>query len=188
MFADESISRIGRYRGIGRNGRQTQLLALLLAARLRKPWAIVWGTLVATLANHAVAEALNSWVTTFLGPTGLRLVSGVSFIAMALCMKIPDKLDNGDAAIAPLFGILATTLKMFFLAEMGDETQIASVMPAASYDAFLWVVAGTTLGMVLANAPVVWLGERITRYVPLRAVHMTAALVSLALGLFAPLG
>ena len=169
-------------------GDKMQLLALLLVARLRKSWPIVWCILVATLANHAMSEALSSWVTTFLGPTGLRLVSGVSFIAMALCMMIPDKLDNGDAAIAPLFGILATTLTMFFLAEMGDETQIASVMPAASYDAFLWVVAGTTLGMVLANAPVVWLGERITWYVPLRSVHMTAALVFLALGLFAPLG
>ncbi len=169
-------------------GDKTQLLALLLAARFRKPWPIVWGILVATLANHALAGALGAWVTTFLGPTALRWVLGVSFIAMALWVLIPDKLDEGDAVKAPRFGVFATTLVAFFLAEMGDKTQIATVMLAAQYKAYLWVVAGTTLGMMLANAPVVWLGERITRRVPIRAVHVTSAVIFLALGLYALLG
>ena len=169
-------------------GDKTQLLALLLAARFHKPWPIVWGILVATLANHALAGALGAWVTTFLGPTTLRWVLGGSFIAMALWMLIPDKLEQGDANTKPRFGVFITTLVAFFLAEMGDKTQIATVMLAAQYNAFLWVVAGTTLGMMLANAPVVWLGERITRRVPLRAVHVVSALVFLALGVFALLG
>ena len=169
-------------------GDKTQLLALLLAARFRKPWPIVWGILVATLANHALAGALGAWVTTFLGPVALRWVLGVSFIAMAVWMLIPDKLDEGDAAAAPRLGVFATTLVAFFLAEMGDKTQIATVMLAARYNAFFWVVAGTTLGMMLANAPVVWLGERITRRVPIRAVHVTSAVIFLVLGLFALLG
>jgi Ca2+/H+ antiporter, TMEM165/GDT1 family len=169
-------------------GDKTQLLALLLAARFRRPWPIVWGILVATLANHALAGALGAWVTTFLGPVALRWVLGVSFIAMAVWMLIPDKLDEADAATAPRLGVFATTLVAFFLAEMGDKTQIATVMLAARYNAFVWVVAGTTLGMMLANAPVVWLGERITRRVPIRAVHVTSAVVFLALGLFALIG
>jgi Ca2+/H+ antiporter, TMEM165/GDT1 family len=169
-------------------GDKTQLLALLLAARFRKPWPIVCGILVATLANHALAGALGAWVTTFLGPVALRWVLGLSFIAMALWMLIPDKLDDGSAATAPRFGVFVTTLVAFFLAEMGDKTQVATVMLAAQYKAFAWVVAGTTLGMMLANAPVVWLGERITRAVPIRAVHVISALIFLALGLFALLG
>ena len=169
-------------------GDKTQLLALLLAARFRKPWPIVCGILVATLANHALAGALGAWVTTFLGPTTLRWVLGGSFIAMALWMLIPDKLEEGDANTEPRFGVFVTTLVAFFLAEMGDKTQIATVMLAAQYNAFLWVVAGTTLGMMLANAPVVWLGERITRRVPIRAVHGVSALVFLALGVFVLLG
>ena len=169
-------------------GDKTQLLALLLAVRFRKPWPIVWGILVATLANHALAGALGAWVTTFLGPVALRWVLGVSFTAMAVWMLIPDKLDEGDAAAAPRLGVFATTLVAFFLAEMGDKTQIATVMLAARYNAFVWVVAGTTLGMMLANAPVVWLGERITRRVPIRAVHVTSAVIFLALGLFALVG
>ncbi len=169
-------------------GDKTQLLALLLAVRFRKPWPIVWGILIATLANHALAGALGAWVTTFLGPTALRWVLGASFIAMALWMLIPDKLDVDEAATAPRFGVFTTTLVTFFLAEMGDKTQIATVMLAAQYNAFVWVVAGTTLGMMLANAPVVWLGERITRRVPIRAVHVTSAVIFLVLGLFALLG
>ena len=169
-------------------GDKTQLLALLLAGRFRKPWPIVWGILVATLVNHALAGALGTWVTTFLGPTVLRWVLGGSFIAMALWMLIPDKLDDGEAAGMPRFGVFATTLVAFFLAERGDKTQIATVMLAAQYQAYFWVVAGTTLGMMLANAPVVWLGERITRRVPIRAVHGFSAVIFLALGLFALLG
>ncbi len=169
-------------------GDKTQLLALLLAARFRKPWPIVWGILIATLVNHALAGALGTWVTTLLDPKSLRWLLGGSFIAMALWMLIPDKLDDSDAATTPRFGVFATTLVAFFLAEMGDKTQIATVMLAAQYKAYLWVVAGTTLGMMLANAPVVWLGERITRRVPIRVVHGISAVIFLVLGLFALLG
>ena len=166
-------------------GDKTQLLALVLAARFRKPWPIVLGILVATLTNHGLAGALGAWVTTVVGPQVLRWILGVSFIAMAMWMLIPDKLDEGDADGAPRWGVFGTTLVAFFLAEMGDKTQIATVMLAAQYNAYLWVVAGTTLGMMLANAPVVWLGDRITRLVPIRVVHGVSAVIFLVLGLVA---
>lgn len=166
-------------------GDKTQLLALILAVRFRKPWPIVLGILVATLANHGLAGAVGAWVTTVLGPEVLRWVLGGSFIAMAVWMLIPDKMDDGDTGNAPKFGVFGTTVIAFFLAEMGDKTQIATVMLAAQYHAYFWVVAGTTLGMMLANAPVVWLGERMTRLVPLRIVHMVSALVFFGLGVFA---
>jgi putative Ca2+/H+ antiporter (TMEM165/GDT1 family) len=169
-------------------GDKTQLLALILAVRFRKPIPIVLGILVATLANHAMAGAVGAWVTTLLGPDVLRWVLGASFIAMALWMLIPDKMDDEDAAQAPRFGVFGTTVLAFFLAEMGDKTQIATVMLAAQYNAFFAVVAGTTLGMMLANAPVVWLGERMTRLIPLRIVHIVSALIFMGLGLFALLG
>lgn len=164
-------------------GDKTQLLALILALRFRKPWPIVLGILVATLLNHALAGAVGAWVTTVLGPDVLRWVLGASFIAMAVWMLIPDKMDDdGDASSSPRLGVFGTTLVAFFLAEMGDKTQIATVMLAAQYHAYLWVVAGTTLGMMLANAPVVWLGERMTRRIPIRLVHLISA------GIFAVLG
>jgi putative Ca2+/H+ antiporter (TMEM165/GDT1 family) len=166
-------------------GDKTQLLALILAVRFRKPWPIVLGILVATLANHGLAGAVGAWVTTVLGPDVLRWVLGASFIAMAVWMLIPDKMDDDDTGSAPRFGVFGTTVIAFFLAEMGDKTQIATVMLAAQYNAYLWVVAGTTLGMMLANAPVVWLGERMTRLVPLRIVHVVSALIFLVLGLAA---
>jgi putative Ca2+/H+ antiporter (TMEM165/GDT1 family) len=166
-------------------GDKTQLLALILAVRFRKPWPIVLGILVATLANHGLAGAVGAWVTTVLGPDVLRWVLGGSFIAMAVWMLIPDKMDDDDTGNAPKFGVFGTTVIAFFLAEMGDKTQIATVMLAAQYHAYFWVVAGTTLGMMLANAPVVWLGERMTRLVPLRIVHMVSAFVFFGLGVFA---
>jgi putative Ca2+/H+ antiporter (TMEM165/GDT1 family) len=170
-------------------GDKTQLLSLVLAARFRKPWPIVAGILVATLANHALAGALGTWVTTLLGPDVLRWVLGVSFLAMAAWMLIPDQLDEGDDdGKAPRLGIFGTTVLAFFLAEMGDKTQIATVMLAAQYQAWIWVVAGTTLGMMLANAPVVWFGERITRMLPIRVVHMVSAGVFCVLGILALLG
>ncbi|TAG35954.1 MAG: TMEM165/GDT1 family protein [Polaromonas sp.] len=169
-------------------GDKTQLLALLLAARFRKPWPIVLGILVATVANHALAGALGAWVTTQLGPQVLRWILGVSFIAMAVWMLIPDKLDTDADPQNMRFGVFGTTVALFFLAEMGDKTQIATVMLAARYDAFLSVVVGTTLGMMLANAPVVWLGERVTRLLPLRTVHSVSALIFLGLGLLALFG
>jgi putative Ca2+/H+ antiporter (TMEM165/GDT1 family) len=169
-------------------GDKTQLLSLVLAARFRKPWPIVLGILVATLANHGLAGALGNWVTTMLGPDVLRWVLGASFIAMALWMLIPDKLDNDEGEAAPRFGVFLTTVLAFFLAEMGDKTQIATVMLAAQYNAWATVVAGTTLGMMLANAPVVWLGDTITQRVPLRMVHIVSAVIFMVLGGVALLG
>jgi putative Ca2+/H+ antiporter (TMEM165/GDT1 family) len=166
-------------------GDKTQLLALVLAARFRKPWPIVWGIFVATVFNHALAGAAGAWITTLIGPQMLRWVLGVSFIAMAVWMLIPDKLEDGDTGEGPRWGVFGTTVVAFFLAEMGDKTQIATVMLAAQYSGWLWVVAGTTLGMMLANAPVVWLGERITRRVPLRTVHVVSAGIFLVLGILA---
>ena len=165
-------------------GDKTQLLALILAARFRKPWPIVWGILVATLVNHALAGALGAWLTSFVSPEVMRWLLAASFIAMAVWMLIPDKMDD-DTEEQPRWGVFGTTVVAFFLAEMGDKTQIATVMLAAKYNAYLWVVAGTTLGMMLANAPVVWLGERMTRRIPIRAVHVTSALIFAGLGLAA---
>jgi Ca2+/H+ antiporter, TMEM165/GDT1 family len=166
-------------------GDKTQLLSLVLAARFRKPWPIVLGIFVATLFNHALAGALGTWVTTALGPDVLRWVLGGSFIAMAIWMLIPDKLDEGDGDAAPRYGVFVTTLVAFFLAEMGDKTQVATVMLAARFDAWAPVVAGTTLGMMLANAPVVWFGDQITRKVPIRLVHIVGAVIFLVLGVLA---
>lgn len=167
-------------------GDKTQLLALVLAARFRKPWPIVLGIFVATLANHALAGAVGSWVTSVLGPQALRWVLGLSFIAMAVWMLIPDKIDGDEGEPRGLrLGVFGTTLVAFFLAEMGDKTQIATVMLAAQYSAYFWVVAGTTLGMMLANAPVVWLGDRLVKKVPIRIVHLASALIFLVLGLLA---
>jgi putative Ca2+/H+ antiporter (TMEM165/GDT1 family) len=166
-------------------GDKTQLLALILAARFKKPWPIVAGILVATLANHALAGAAGAWVTTLISPQMLRWILGASFLAMAAWMLVPDKLDADEDEKPPRYGVFFTTVLVFFLAEMGDKTQIATVMLAARYDAIASVVAGTTLGMMLANAPVVWLGERVTRLVPLRAVHIVSALIFAGLGLAA---
>lgn len=166
-------------------GDKTQLLALILAARFKKPWPIVAGILVATLVNHALAGAAGAWVTTLIGPQMLRWILGASFLAMAAWMLVPDKLDADEDGKPPRYGVFFTTVLVFFLAEMGDKTQIATVMLAARYEAIVSVVAGTTLGMMLANAPVVWLGERVTRLVPLRAVHIVSAIIFAALGLLA---
>jgi len=169
-------------------GDKTQLLALLLAVRFKKPWPIVWGIFVATVLNHALAGALGAWLSTQISPQVLRWILGASFIAMAVWMLIPDRLDDESDKQPVRFGVFGTTLVLFFLAEMGDKTQVATVMLAARFDAYVAVVAGTTLGMMLANAPVVWLGERVTRLLPLRVVHIVSALIFLGLGLFALLG
>jgi putative Ca2+/H+ antiporter (TMEM165/GDT1 family) len=166
-------------------GDKTQLLALILAARFKKPWPIVAGILVATLVNHALAGAAGAWVTTMISPQILRWILGASFLAMAAWMLVPDKVDAEEDEKPPRYGVFFTTVIVFFLAEMGDKTQIATVMLAARYDAIVGVVAGTTLGMMLANAPAVWLGERVTRLVPLRAVHIVSALIFAGLGLAA---
>ena len=166
-------------------GDKTQLLALVLAARFQKPWPIVAGILIATVANHALAGAVGVWITQWLGPDMLRWVLGLSFIAMALWMLVPDKLDDGGIKEHPGWGVLLTTTVAFFLAEMGDKTQVATVMLAAQYQAFVWVVIGTTLGMLLANAPVVWLGHKLVRRVPLRLVHGISAAIFAVLGALA---
>jgi Ca2+/H+ antiporter, TMEM165/GDT1 family len=170
-------------------GDKTQLLSLVLAARFRRPWPIVLGIFAATVVNHALAGAVGNWVTHTLGPDVLRWILGGSFIAMALWMLIPDKLDEDELPKASHFGVFGTTLIAFFLAEMGDKTQIATVMLAARYvDAYAWVVLGTTLGMMLANAPVVWLGERIVKRVPIKLVHGISAALFLLLGIAALVG
>lgn len=166
-------------------GDKTQLLSLVLAARFRKPWPIVLGILLATLVNHALAGAVGAWVTHYLGEDAMRWILGLSFIAMAVWMLIPDKLDDEGVSEHSRWGVFGTTLVAFFLAEMGDKTQIATVMLAAKYQAYLWVVAGTTLGMMLANAPVVWLGDRLVKRVPIRMVHIVSAVIFLVLGLLA---
>ena len=166
-------------------GDKTQLLALLLAARFKKPWPIVLGILVATVANHALAGALGAWVTTQISAGVLRWILAASFVAMAIWMLVPDKLEDDGDAQPPRWGVFATTVLMFFLAEMGDKTQIATVMLAARFDAYLAVVAGTTFGMMLANAPVVWLGERVTRLLPLTVVHRVSALIFAVLAVLA---
>jgi|TARA_Y100001972_G_scaffold124758_1_gene174616 putative Ca2+/H+ antiporter (TMEM165/GDT1 family) len=170
-------------------GDKTQLLSLVLAARFRKPWPIVLGIFAATIVNHALAGAVGAWVTRALGPDVLRWILGISFIAMAIWMLIPDKLDDEDTPKTSRFGVFGTTLVAFFLAEMGDKTQIATVMLAARFTHdYLWVVVGTTLGMMLANAPVVFLGERIVRKVPIKLVHTISAVIFLGLGLLALFG
>lgn len=166
-------------------GDKTQLLALVLALRFRKPIPIVLGIFMATIVNHGLAGALGAWLTQVMGPDVLRWVLGASFIAMAVWMLIPDSIDEEEEGAEPRWGVFGTTVVAFFLAEMGDKTQIATVMLAARFDAYLWVVAGTTLGMMLANVPVVYLGERMTRLVPMRVVHIVSALVFAVLGVLA---
>ena len=166
-------------------GDKTQILAFILASRFKKPWPIVAGILVATLVNHALAGAAGAWVTTLISPQMLRWILAASFLAMAAWMLVPDKIDADEDEKPPRYGVFLTTVLVFFLAEMGDKTQIATVMLAARYDAIVSVVAGTTLGMMLANAPVVWLGERVTRLVPLRVVHIVSAIIFAGLGLAA---
>ncbi len=168
-------------------GDKTQLLAFLLAAKFRKPLPIVVGILVATLANHAFAAAIGTWVTSMLSPEALRWVLGLSFLGMAAWTLIPDKLDEGEAELAK-YGVFMTTLIAFFLAEMGDKTQIATVALAAQYHNFYAVVAGTTLGMMLANVPAVYLGDRIADRLPVRLVHGVAAIMFGILGIATLLG
>jgi putative Ca2+/H+ antiporter (TMEM165/GDT1 family) len=163
-------------------GDKTQLLAFILAAKFRRPWPIVLGILVATLANHAFAAAVGTWLTTLMGPQTLRWVLGLSFIAMAVWTLIPDKLDEDDAKL-PRFGVFGATLIAFFLAEMGDKTQVATVALAAQYQALVAVVAGTTLGMMIANVPAVLLGDRIAARMPVKLVHGIAAAIFLGLGI-----
>ena len=162
-------------------GDKTQLLAMLLAIKFRKPVPIILGILVATLLNHATAGLLGAWVARALGPDVLRWVIGVSFIAMAAWMLVPDKIDD-EAAKPSRFGAFGTTLIAFFLAEMGDKTQIATVALAARYEDLIAVVAGTTLGMMIADVPAVFVGDKLASQVPMRLVHAIAAAIFGLLG------
>jgi Ca2+/H+ antiporter, TMEM165/GDT1 family len=163
-------------------GDKTQLLAFLLAAQFRRPMPIILGILVATLANHGLAGAVGTFITAWLGPEVLRWVLGVSFLAMAAWILVPDEVD-ADAAGQARYGVFLTTLIAFFLAEMGDKTQIATIALAARYDAFVQVVAGTTAGMLLANVPAVLLGDRIAGRLPVKWVHRVAAALFAILGM-----
>ncbi len=167
---------------LGEMGDKTQLLALLLAARFRAPRPIIAGILVATLANHALAASLGAWLTQLIDPATLRLILGASFIAVALWMLVPDQPSAGGAAERSRLGIFGVTVVAFFLAEMGDKTQIATVMLAARYNALVTVTAGTTLGMMIANVPAVLLGERAVKFVPLAWVRRIAAAVFATIG------
>ena len=168
-------------------GDKTQLLAFLLAARFRRPVPIVLGIFVATVANHAFAAAVGAWVSTVMGAEAMRWVLGVSFLAMAAWTLIPDKLDDEDTKLAG-HGVFLTTVLAFFIAEMGDKTQVATVALAARYTSMWAVVAGTTFGMMLANVPAVYFGERIAGKVPLKLVHGIAAAMFAAIGVATLMG
>ena len=163
-------------------GDKTQLLAFILAARFQKPLPIIAGILVATIVNHGLAGALGTWITSSVDPEILRWVLGASFIAMAVWTLIPDQIEEEETEIAHKLGVFGATLITFFLAEMGDKTQIATVALAAHYANPLMVVAGTTLGMLIADVPAVFVGDKLANKIPMRLLH------SIAAGIFALLG
>lgn len=165
-------------------GDKTQLLAIVLATRFRKPWAIVAGILFATLANHFLAALVGQQVAHLLDGLWFRLAVAVSFVAMAAWTLIPDKLDDDDAPKPARFGAFVTTLIAFFLVEMGDKTQVATIALGAQFQSVLAVMAGTTLGMMIANVPAVFLGHAIVERVPLKTVRTIAALLFLVIGLW----
>jgi Ca2+/H+ antiporter, TMEM165/GDT1 family len=161
-------------------GDKTQLLAFLLAARFRQPWPIIAGILAATLVNHGLAGALGAWITAAVSPAVLRWVLGASFLAVAVWTLFPDKIEGEKAATR--WGVFGTTLVAFFLAEMGDKTQVATVMMAAHYGAPLIVVVGTTLGMLIADVPAVFIGEKLSARLPLKPIRLVAAALFALLG------
>jgi putative Ca2+/H+ antiporter (TMEM165/GDT1 family) len=163
-------------------GDKTQLLAFILAARFKKPLPIIVGILCATLVNHGLAGALGAWTTSVASPEVMRWALGLSFIGMAIWTMIPDKLEEGETRIAKRLGVFGATFITFFLAEMGDKTQIATVALAAHYAAPLVVIAGTTLGMLLADVPAVLVGNKFAAKIPMKLVH------SIAAGIFALMG
>lgn len=169
-------------------GDKTQLLAFLLAARFKKPAPIIAGILAATLINHGLAGALGTWITATVSPGILRWILGVSFIGMAIWTLIPDKLEESETRVALRFGVFGATLVSFFLAEMGDKTQIATIAMAANYATPVMVVIGTTLGMLIADVPAVFLGRKLANRIPMRLVHGIAAAIFAALGVAALLG
>jgi putative Ca2+/H+ antiporter (TMEM165/GDT1 family) len=167
--------------GVAEIGDRTQLLSLVLAARYRRPWPIIAGIFCATLANHGVAGFVGVWFGSLLKPQTLEIVVGVSMIAMALWTLKPDKLDE-NTGTGTAMGAFIATLSSFFIAEIGDKTQIATVALAAAYPNLLAVVAGTTAGMLLANVPVVFMGKAFADRLPLKAIHYGAAALFVVLG------
>jgi Ca2+/H+ antiporter, TMEM165/GDT1 family len=163
-------------------GDKTQLLAFLLAARFKKPVPIILGILLATIVNHGFAGALGAWITTLLSPNTLGWILGISFIAMAIWTLKPDEIEEDEAKIAGRFGVFGATTITFFLAEMGDKTQIATVALAANYSSVILVVIGTTLGMMIADVPAVFIGRKFAQKVSMRLVHGIAAAVFAVLG------
>ena len=164
-------------------GDKTQLLAFLLAARFRRPLPIILGILAATLLNHGLAGGLGAWLATLLTPTVLRWSVGLLFLAMAVWTLIPDRMEDEEARTAARFGVFGATFVTFFLAEMGDKTQIATVAMATQFPSVVLVIAGTTLGMLIADVPAVFLGQRFADRIPMRLVHGIAAALFAALGI-----
>jgi Ca2+/H+ antiporter, TMEM165/GDT1 family len=169
-------------------GDKTQLLAFILAARFKKPVPIIAGILCATIVNHGLAGALGAWITTTVSPDVLRWILGASFIGMAVWTMIPDEIEEEETQVARKFGVFGATLITFFLAEMGDKTQIATVAMAAHYGNPLLVVIGTTLGMLLADVPAVFIGDKLASKIPMRLVHSIAAAIFAVLGVATLLG
>ncbi len=169
-------------------GDKTQLLALVLAAKYKRPVPIILGILVATLLNHAVAGYVGAWVASAVGAELMRWILGLSFLAMAGWMLIPDKFDDEDGPKPARYGVFLATFIAFFVVEIGDKTQIATVALAAKYSSLVAVVGGTTLGMMLANVPAVLLGEVAAKKLPMRLVHGTAAAIFALLGVLVLLG
>ena len=169
-------------------GDKTQLLAFILAARFKKPLPIIAGILAATLINHGLAGALGAWITSAISPELLRWVLGASFLGMAAWTLIPDKIEEEEAQIASKWGVFGATFITFFLAEMGDKTQIATVALAAHYANAWVVVLGTTLGMLIADVPAVLVGDKLADKIPMKLVHSIAAGVFAVLGVATLLG
>jgi len=169
-------------------GDKTQLLAFILAARFKKPVPIIAGILIATLVNHGIAGALGAWLTTAISPPVLRWILGLSFIGMAVWTLIPDQIEGDEARAAGRFGVFGATLVTFFLAEMGDKTQIATIAMAAHYGSPVLVVIGTTLGMLIADVPAVYVGDKLATKIPMTLVHGIAAAIFASLGVATLLG
>ena len=169
-------------------GDKTQLLAFLLAARFKRPVPIIAGIFLATIVNHGLAGALGVWITTTLSPQIMRWVLGISFLSMAAWTLIPDKIEDEESSMTTRFGVFGATLVTFFLAEMGDKTQVATVAMAAHYQDAWKVVADTTLGMMIADVPAVFLGDKLSAKLSLKWLHAAAALVFAALGVATLMG
>ena len=169
-------------------GDKTQLLAFIMAARFKKPVPIILGILFATVLNHGLAGALGAWITSAISPEVLRWVLGLSFIGMAIWTMIPDKIEEEETQVARRFGVFGATFITFFLAEMGDKTQIATVAMAAHYAQPLMVVIGTTLGMLIADVPAVFIGDKLANKIPMKLVHGIAAAIFAVLGIATLLG